>query len=522
MPSIHELTSGILQKRRLIDELIGPTGPAGATGAPGITGLPGAPGATGAPGLTGTPGPPGVTGPQGPTGIIGDSLAHRVEFIDGGFLWQGKTGFNATAQGFFLGMDESDGLSKFHIGNDVEYLKFDGTYTLSDSFKLVGSASLGTAIRQAVLQAPSDTYGLPIAITGSSGLTTKIGGSTASPLVVSFSKGYDERGAIESIKKITSLLTINLTANSTNYVYIENTTGGITGGASLFAPEYQGASIAISSIGTMELQNEDYAIKDSEYSTNYAVNAFNYQTWGDYIWQSSIAGNVISGAAWIGQDFGVGVQCKISTIKVLSAAATNTPSTILVQTSDDASTWTTVGSATALTANAWTTINIASPVMKRAYRILANANLSASFYRWSVKQMTMLGIRGAQHWFNLNDFKMYKANTSGSWEATSRVFLGEVVTGAASVTSVKQYALLGFYDSGWLNYDSTILTTTGLTHNLGMVPISSPILYFKSSATNIVCDSAATIKGMDTSTITFNLPGGTAYSLMRVILNRGW
>lgn len=526
MPSIHELTSGILQKRRLVDEVVGPTGPAGATGAPGRTGMPGPAGATGVPGTTGLPGAPGATGARGPTGapgptgMLGDSLAHRVEFITDGFLWQGKTGFNSTAQGFFLGVDESDGLSKFHIGNEVEYFKFDGTYTLSDSLKLVGSASLGTAIRETILQAPIDSNGLPIAITGASSLTIKVGGGTSNPLVVSFSKGYDERGAIETIKKVTSYITINLTANATNYLYLESNTGGITGGAVTTAPVYEGASSSIAVFGTTEIQSQTFAIAYDEQSPTYTKEKAFDGSDTNY-WASNTVSGGTSGIVYIGQNFGSAVR--VATIKIKAPIATNNVSPISIQYSTNGSTWTTAATGT-VTASSWNTYNLSGvTAMAQYWRILAGGSPGA-FAKWWIHEIKMFGVVGGGYWFNLNDFKMYKANsTSGAWESTSpKVFIGEAVTGASSVTSVKQYALLGLYDSGWLDYDSTLLTTTGLSHNLGQIPIAHPILYFKEEGTNIVCDNLATVKAMDTSTVKFNVPGGTAFSLMRIILNRGW
>jgi hypothetical protein len=55
-----------------------------------------------------------------------------------------------------------------------------------------------------------------------------------------------------------------------------------------------------------------------------------------------------------------------------------------------------------------------------------------------------------QHWFDLNSFYM-KRYSGTAWENKQRVFVGECVTGASTVTSVICYALRGYYDSGWFN-----------------------------------------------------------------------
>ena len=73
MPIVNTLSSGSLIKSRVVDEIAGPTGPqgpAGAQGSQGITGI------------------QGTQGPQGITGIVGDTLAHDIELITGGKIWQ--------------------------------------------------------------------------------------------------------------------------------------------------------------------------------------------------------------------------------------------------------------------------------------------------------------------------------------------------------------------------------------------------------------------------------------------------
>jgi hypothetical protein len=72
-----------------------------------------------------------------------------------------------------------------------------------------------------------------------------------------------------------------------------------------------------------------------------------------------------------------------------------------------------------------------------------------------------------QHWFDLNAFYMKRWNGS-AWEIKQRVFVGECVTGASSVTSVITYGLRGQYDSGEFNI--TINTLYTKTPNLGLPP----------------------------------------------------
>ena len=68
VPVIKQLVDGSLAKRRLPDEVSGPTGPVGPDGAQGPAGYTGPRGDTGVQGRTGDEGPQGRTGPRGETG----------------------------------------------------------------------------------------------------------------------------------------------------------------------------------------------------------------------------------------------------------------------------------------------------------------------------------------------------------------------------------------------------------------------------------------------------------------------
>ncbi len=72
------------------------------------------------------------------------------------------------------------------------------------------------------------------------------------------------------------------------------------------------------------------------------------------------------------------------------------------------------------------------------------------------------------HWFNLATFKMLKG-TPGAWTAIQRLFVGEVVAGAASISSVITYALMGKYTSALVAMPA-LSTRTVFNTNLGIVP----------------------------------------------------
>jgi len=68
-------------------------------------------------------------------------------------------------------------------------------------------------------------------------------------------------------------------------------------------------------------------------------------------------------------------------------------------------------------------------------------------------------------WFNLNTFKMYTGNPTDGWTQCWRIFVGEAVTGAATVSSTVIYALRGRYDSGWF---AVAAGNYSKSHNIGL------------------------------------------------------
>lgn len=79
-----------------------------------------------------------------------------------------------------------------------------------------------------------------------------------------------------------------------------------------------------------------------------------------------------------------------------------------------------------------------------------------------------------QHWFKTSQdslssqpgMTMYE--WSGSWIARQRVFLGEVTTGASSITNTANYAYDRRYQSAWTSV--SVGASVNFAHNLGMTP----------------------------------------------------
>jgi len=61
-----------------------------------------------------------------PKNVTAGELVSTLE-QQAGVLFSGKTGFNNTQTGYRLGVDSSDGLMKFYLGNTTEYINWNGT-----------------------------------------------------------------------------------------------------------------------------------------------------------------------------------------------------------------------------------------------------------------------------------------------------------------------------------------------------------------------------------------------------------
>lgn len=70
-----------------------------------------------------------------------------------------------------------------------------------------------------------------------------------------------------------------------------------------------------------------------------------------------------------------------------------------------------------------------------------------------------------QHWFDLNAFTM-KRWSGSAWVVFQRVFVGEAIAGASTITTTVNYALRGAYQSVWTAVAAT--TIYSFNHNLGI------------------------------------------------------
>jgi hypothetical protein len=147
-----------------------------------------------------------------------------------------------------------------------------------------------------------------------------------------------------------------------------------------------------------------------------------------------------------------------------------------IQGSNDGNSWTTIDTRSSQTG--WVSgetrrFTVSNSTSYAQYRINVSANNGTNFLE--IRGLSLWGTPVAnQHWFDLNAMQMKVWNGS-SWETKQRVFLGEAVTGASSVTSAITYALQGRYESEVFALAKN--TNYSRSHNIGTDQISAKGYY---------------------------------------------
>lgn len=154
------------------------------------------------------------------------------------------------------------------------------------------------------------------------------------------------------------------------------------------------AATLLGGLSTVNSATTARAISGGDFSGQPKANAFD----GNLVnsWQSSQTGTGISGAAYIGQDTGIGNTVSIGAFTLYNDnSATVSIASVLFQTSPDGTTWTTRETiALSTTAFAINSIQLAQNYVVRAWRLLANANLGAGL-TWNVRELQAYGYVGS-------------------------------------------------------------------------------------------------------------------------------
>ena len=329
------------------------------------------------------------------------------------------------------------------------------------------SGSSATTVSQTVMSGAVDsTTGCANFLSAGTGLAVDLA-ATSVAVAIAFAAGYDSSGQVSYVGRVSADVSdawSGLTASTTNYLYVDRNsgTGALTYGQSLYYPVYQAfapswhpkpASTGATTVNGGTGSGSAAAAFDGD-PTNY---------WGS----SQTAATPVTGNAYIGIDAGAGNTVRIVAFTIRNSSTANECiNSVKAEWSSDGASWTTIDTtAISATADAQNTYTVSSYTAARYFRLLANANTGGAS-AWKVYELSCWHKPADMHWFDLATRTMKRWDGS-AWETKQRVFVGEAVTDATTVTSATTYALNGMYDSGWFAVNNAA-SQYNKTHALGL------------------------------------------------------
>lgn len=206
---------------------------------------------------------------------VGTNQVRVVNYMrsDGTFVSWGSAATTSPATGDLI---------PFKDISDSNKIKFS---TASDILNLVSSSSL--SVRQTVLSGPVDSNGLS-AFGGSPGATTLTASGT---IVATAANGFGSNGNVDSTASITNPQWTGLSTNGVMYLYLTNSGGVATPGASTLAPTYQYG-------GSYSTTNNQFTFNISEMVGKLGDGATASQEYRVYVGEVLVAGGVVSTITW--------------------------------------------------------------------------------------------------------------------------------------------------------------------------------------------------------------------------------
>jgi len=374
-------------------------------------------------------------------------------------------------------------------------VEYDGTnlyFTPNGTRRTVAYADsvISTPVRQTVISGGVDSAtGAANFLSAGTGLAVDLAATTTN-VRMSFAAGYNDLGGLNYVSTINADVTgawSSLPASNTTFLYADRntSTGAITYGFAYAQPIYgqliQGYQSAVP-------YATGYTVLDPGTGTTITISASTdrvaNQAWrafdsadssGNYSEWDSAAGTF---SGWLKTDFGASNSKVITSYAITSGSgsANNDPYTWTFEGSNDNFTTTAVlDTRTAYSFAARTTsytFTFSNSTAYRYYRLNVSRTLGNTA-SWAVaichfKLFEPNAYYANQHWFDTANMVM-KVWNGTSFDIKQRVFLGEVITGASTVTTATTYALNGQYDSG--AFAVTASTEYTKSHNLGVIPL---------------------------------------------------
>lgn len=333
-----------------------------------------------------------------------------------------------------------------HIANEAV-----GRSELSEDIVNLLDRNIGSD-RQIVLQGAKDANGIADFLVPGTGLQVVLEADTAEPCIISFANGFNDEDGYNFVEKITTDQNFDsLAASSELFLYVNRDSSGVlTYLNSNRAPEYGFAKStyrdrhAYPKLYAANSENGVVAVASSEASGFAAYKAFNGEK-ATY-WRNNTTGTA---SCYIQMSYTYGKV--INKYGIRSQAVSGSPTAWTFEGSNDGS--------------AWTTIETRSSITFTADELKTYETSNTTSYKYY--KLTITGINGGavaceiadillceaiNHYYVIPEGTMYYHDGS-TWTAVNRVFVGEVRTGASTVSSgsttagLFTYAIRGLYAS---------------------------------------------------------------------------
>lgn len=333
-----------------------------------------------------------------------------------------------------------------HIANEAV-----GRTELSSDIVSLLDRNIGSD-RQTVLHGAKDANGVADFLVPGTGLQVVLEASVSEPCIISFANGFDDVNGYNFVEKLIANQNFDsLPASTECFLYVDRSSvGALTYSYSLMTPEHGYSKTQYrnrhafprqySSTGT----NGVTIVASSQDATNQAYRAFNGER-ATY-WQTGVTGvcDIRHQYTYKKAVNSYSIRCNDS--------ASGAPTAWVFAGSNDGTTFTTLDSRSSITfsgTNAINTYTCANATAYAYYKLSISANNGGAV---KVEVSELVLHEAIDHYYVIPEGTMYYWD-GATWAAKTRVFVGEVRTGASTVSAgsttagLFTYAIRGIYAS---------------------------------------------------------------------------
>lgn len=399
------------------------------------------------------------------TGLPATLTAGKVYFVDpttaGDLTATPPLELGKVVQPVLLALTTSSGIVFQHVATPIaadsvrtEHIapKAIGRTELADAVTQLLDRNLGSD-RQTVLSGRRDsTTGVANFLEAGTGLQVVLKATTTDPCIISFANGFNDTYGYNFIEKLTTDKNFDsLTASSELFLYVDRDTAGtLTYSFTNRSPEYGFVKSvyrnrhAYPRLYAADSENGLTVTSSGAASGQQAYKAFNGEQ-ATY-WEASTTGA------------GSYLQCQYTYGKVINRyalqcdATSRAPTAWTLEGSNNGSSWTTIDTRSSQT---WSSTNEVktydtSNTTSYTYYKITFTTIQGGSVACRIANLALC--EAVNHYYSIPEGIMYYHDGS-SWSAVTRVFVGEVRTGASTVSAgsttlgVFTYAIRGLYVS---------------------------------------------------------------------------